>query len=406
MIFGDNQTKHFYVIPASNGYTVKDLENSDLVTLILNQDNNQKVTTDVINRKLIKHAKINKVKPTFLRKWTTLAISSNDLKPATTYHIYFYLENMMGFGMQDRWDRVASYTTDIYDNSGTPATHDTISTVMQHLAVDLYSKLNMAGPIKNDFVVALSTRTVGSAWDSTTDAESDTTSSNTRTIVAKEMINGTATKVTYAINLNKDVIKEDYVNDFAKLNPTTNANTLIVYENSASDTFTSLDALDLRMHTNPYAYNVTMSTSMTTEKGIEPWGGQKQILATNTSDKYINSATKVMAMELYFLRNRADKYDLTKDFYASILNKPQTITANADYYTLDIDYAFSDTQGYTYHSDKQLSIACGAPASESETNPALTTLENLRKAILKDSNETSLGYTDTATYTQAPDDED
>lgn len=403
-LFSDNQTKHFYVIPASNGYTVKDLENSDLVTLILNQDNNQKVTTDVINRKLIKHAKINKVKPTYFRKWTVTAPST--VTAGNTYHIYFYLENMMGFGMQDRWDRVASYTTDIYDNSGTPATHDTISTVMQHLAVDLYSKLNMAGPIKNDFVIALSTRTVGSAWNSTTDTESDTTSSNIRTIVAKEMINDIATKVTYAINLNKDVIKEDYVNDFTKLNPTANANTLIVYENSASDTFTPLDALDFRMHTNPYVYNVTMSTGMTTEKGIEPWGGQKQIFATNTSDKYISSATKVMDMELYFLRNRADKYDLTKDFYASILNKPQTITANADYYTLDIDYAFSDTQGYTYHSDKQLSIACGAPAPESGTNPALTALENLRKAILKDSNETSLGYIDTATYTQATDDED
>lgn len=328
-LFSDNQTKHFYVIPASNGYTVKDLENSDLVTLILNQDNNQKVTTDVINRKLIKHAKINKVKPTYFRKWTVAAPSS--VTAGHTYYVYFYLENMMGFGMQDRWDRVASYT----------ATTTNVSEVMNALRTELDLKLNGAGPIKNDFTVTL---------------------------------NGTSIEVA---------------------------------ENPNSDTFTPLDKLDLRMHTNPYAYNVTMSTGETVDGEIRPWADdQKQITAVNTTNVYISAATKVMAMELYFLRNRADKYDLTKDFYASILNTPQTITANADYYTLDIDYAFSDTQGYTYHSDKQLSIACGAPAPESGTNPALTALETLRKAILKDSNETSLGYIDTATYTQATDDED
>lgn len=331
MIFGDNQTKHFYVIPASDGYTVKDLENSDLVTLILNQDNNQKVTTDVINRKLIKHAKINKVKPTYLRKWTVAAPSA--VTAGNTYHVYFYLENMMGFGMQDRWDKVASYTA----KSG-----DTVSTVMTALKNDLDLKLNGAGPIKGDFTVTLSSTNI------------------------------------------------------------------VVAENPNSETFAELGELDLRMHTNPYAYNVTMSTGEANGNEITPWGGQKQILGVedSTIGTYIKASTKVLAMELYFLRNRADKYDLTKDFYASILNKPQAITANADYYTLDIDYAFSDTQGYTYHSDKQLSIACGAPAPESGTNPALAALENLRKAILKDSNETSLGYTDTATYTQATDDED
>ena len=350
MLFSDNQTKHFYVIPVLEGYTVKDLENSDLFTLILNQDNNKKVTTDVINRKLIKHAKINKVKPTYFRKWTVTAPST--VTAGNTYHIYFYLENMMGFGTQNRWDKVASYTA---------KTSDTAAVVMQHLAVDLFVKLNMGGPIMDDFTISYGGTTV------------------TETMVE----DGTLPTAVSGTNI-------------------------VVAENPNSETFAQLTELDLKMHTNPYAYNVTMSTGEANGNEITPWGNQKQITGVedNTIDPYIKASTKVLAMELYFLRNRVDKYDLTKDFYASILNKPQAITANADYYTLDIDYAFSDTQGYTYHSDKQLSIACGAPAPGSGTNPALTTLENLRKAILIDSNETSLGYTDTTTYTQATGDED
>lgn len=390
MIFGDNQTKHFYVIPASNGYTVKDLENSDLVTLILNQDDNKKVTTDVINRKLIKHAKINQVKPTYLRKWTVTAPST--ITDGNTYHVYFYLENMMGFGMQDRWDRVASYTAKDDDDA---------TIVMTKLAKDLNLKLNAAGPIKNDFFVTILNGTMNptdatvlfgvtpttsrASWDDTTDTESLTKESGT-----------TSNTLKYTLVKHEGDYKVTYIYDNVIGDYTVNNNVIIVAENPNSETFAQLNELDLRMHTNPYAYNVTMSTGEANGNDITPWGGQKQIIATDTTNVYISAATKVMAMELYFLRNRADKYDLTKDFYASILNKPQTVTTNSDYYTLDIDYAFSDTQGYTYHSDKQLSIACSA----------LTTLENLRQAILKDSNETSLGYTDTATYTQATDDED
>ena len=361
-IYSDNQTKHFYVASANatnntiNG-VVKDLEDSDLFRIILDQDNGKKVTSDVINRKLIKKIKINEVKPTFLRKWTTLAISSNDLKPATTYHIYFYLEIMMGFGMQDRWDRVASYTTDIYDNNGTPATHDTVITVMENLAKDLDMKLNgtrkeVAGDTVAQYL--------------------------NRPIVAKTGPISGDFKVTYVAATQNDPAKIE------------------VEEDSTSDTFTPLEERDLRMHTNPYAYNVTMSTGMTTERGIEPWGGQRQIIADKTDNVYISSATKVMAMELYFLRNRGDLYDLTKDFYTSILNEPQELTANATYYTLDIDYAFSDTQGYTYHSDKQLSIACSNKQA----------LQTFKLNILNDSNESAYSANNSVTYTHTNDDDD
>ena len=104
--------------------------------------------------------------------------------------------------------------------------------------------------------------------------------------------------------------------------------------------------------------------------------GQKEIKGVaDTSRVYISAATKVLAMELYFLRNRGDMYDLNPDFYTSIMNEANTNTSATSYYTVDIDYAFSDTQGYTYHSDKQLSIAVPG-ASGSPYDSAAKTLMN------------------------------
>ena len=398
-IYSDNQTKHFYVASANatnntiNG-VVKDLEDSDLFRIILDQDNGKKVTSDVINRKLIKKIKINEVKPTYYRKWVVTAPSGNDIADNTTYYVYFYLENMMGFGMQDRWDRVANYT------SG--ASPSAIA-IMTGLAKDLWLKLNGAGPIKDDFTIALATRTVDD-WDSDTDNESDVTTDGTRTITSKE----DGKKVTYAIVLNKDIVTKEGV-EKNTFNPTSTATTLAVLENPNSDTFSPLDVTDLRMHTNPYAYNVTMSTGFSKYHAatnntreyydeIVPWNDQKQILATNVVNNtpYISSATKVMDMELYFLRNRGDLYDLTKDFYTSILNKNQPLTADATYYTLDIDYAFSDTQGYTYHSDKQLSIACSNKQA----------LQAFKLNILNDNNESAYSADNSVTYTHTNDDDD
>lgn len=322
MIYGDNQTKHFYVLKSTDTVSVKDLEDSNLFRVVGADANSKAIfTSDVIDRKLIKKIKINEVKPTYFRKWTVNALSA--VTAGTTYYVYFYLENMMGFGMQDRWDRVANYTA---------KTGDTVATVMTALKDNLNLKLNGAGPIKNDFTVTLDT------------------------------------------------------------------NNIVVAENPASETFAQLTELDLRTHTNPYAYHVTMSTGMTTDNGIEAWSdAQKEITAVNdTNNVYIKSATKVLDMELYFLRNRGDLYDLTKDFGTSILNKPRTEDSNGLYYTLDIDYAFSDTQGYTYHSDKQLSIACATKA----------TLATLKTAIMTDSNETAWAVADGAEYTNRTGDTD
>jgi len=297
-LFGDNQTKHFYALKSTDSAAVKDLQNSNLFTIAITNDGAVTATTDVIDRKLIKSIKVNEVKPVYYRNWTVAAPSA--ITVGNTYHIYFYLENMLGFGMQDRWDRVASYTAKSGDN---------VTTVMTALKNDLDLKLNGAGPIKGDFTV-----TSGSS------------------------------------------------------------NSIVVAENPASETY-KFDKLDMYMHGNPYVYHVTMSTF----DGTEAWGGQKEITATNTNTVRISAAMKVLDMEHYFLRNRADRYDLMKDFWASIINKTYTDESAAAYYTLDIDYAFSDTQGYTYHSDKQLTIAC----------PTQSVLTTLKSAILTDSNNNS-----------------
>lgn len=317
MLFSDNQTKHFYVldgVTATTNYLVTPSGSADLKRFIaVHSDGNE--TSDVINKKLVKKAVVNEMKPTYFRNWTITAPTS--VAAGTTYYLYFYLENMLGFGMQDRWDRVASYTA-----TGTDA-----ATVMQNLALDLWGKLNAAGPIKNDF------------------------------------------DVYYGGTL---VTKSDFETHTL---PTAASGTNIVVKETLAGSGTDVDDLALRMHTNPYAYNVTMSTGKSVDGTIEPWtSSQKEIKGVDDTNRvYISAAKKVLAMELYFLRNRGDLYDLNKDFYTSILNKTHTKLVNQSidstgdtpvivetpqaYYIIDIDYAYSDTLGFTYHSDKQLSIA-------------------------------------------------
>ena len=328
-LFSDMQTKHFYALNAATDgstgvlYAVKTLANSDNVRVELYKDAASKTagkamaTTDIINRKLIKRAKVNEVKPTYYRNWTITAPAS--VAAGTTYYLYFYLENMLGFGMQDRWDRVAAYT----------ATDTTVATVMQNLALDLWGKLNAAGPIKNDF------------------------------------------DVYYGGTL---VTKSDFETHTL---PTATSGTNIVVKETLAGSGMDMNELALRMHTNPYTYNVTISTGKSVNGAIEPWSAnQKEIpVVYDTSRTYISAATKVLAMELYFLRNRGDLYDLTKPFDISILNEANTNTSATSYYTVDIDYAFSDTQGYTYHSDKQLSIAVPG-AANSPYDSAAKTLMN------------------------------
>lgn len=326
-VFSDNQTKHFYALKSTNDYAVTALAGqSDIIRVMLYKDSTAKTaneamaTTDIIDRRLIKRAKVNEVKPTYYRKWVVNPMTS--VTAGKTYSLYFYLENMYGFGLMDRWDVAATHTA---------TSTDTVATVMAALKTDLDSKLNPTyadTPLKNDFTVAVDNST----------------------------------------------------------------NVITVAENPNSKTFKQLDAMALRMHDNPYVYDVTLSTY----DGEAVWGSNaKRILPQNTANVYVSAAQKVQAMELYFLRNRADLYDLTSDFYTSILNETNTDLTATSYYTVDIDYAFSDTQGYTYHSDKQLSIA--VPGAQS--SPYDSTAKAIMNAIVGDTvnslaatvNDTTIG---------------
>lgn len=305
--FSDNQTKHFFALKSTNDYAVKALtDQPDIIRVMLYKDSTAKsaneamATTDIINRKLIKRAKVNEVKPTYYRKWVVNPMTS--VSAGKTYSLYFYLENMYGFGLMDRWDLVATHTA---------TSTDTVASVMSALKTDLDGKLNPTyadTPLKNDFTVSVDNST----------------------------------------------------------------NVITVAENPNSKTFKQLNEMALRMHDNPYVYDVTLSTY----DGEAVWGSNaRRILPQNTANVYVSAAQKVLAMELYFLRNRADLYDLTSNFNTSILNETNTDTSAASYYTVDIDYAFSDTQGYTYHSDKQLSIAVPGATSGTASKPATDLME-------------------------------
>ena len=357
-LFGDNQTKQFYALKGktSDYYGVKALGND--VRVMIYKDATAKTagtalyTTDILNRKLVKHYAAKAVKPTYFRQWIVgiPAIVTAD----TTYRVYFYLENMLGFGVQDRLDRVAIYTTGASETTG--------STVATGLKNNLDAQLNNAGPVKGDFIVAVASGTgiVPTFAQATANAAKTFVYDNSGSKYYYLPTGHTAGDALSAVTDKVEV------------------SLLVVKENKDSDTY-KYEELDMRMHTNPYAYNVTMSTAA--GDGVITLGTgtgaleQKDIHATDTTDVYISATTKVLSMELYFLRNRADLYDLSKNFYTNILNNPDT--AAADYWaTIDIDYAFSDTQGYTYHSDKQLSIAVPSSTSDADAVSNATTIMN------------------------------
>lgn len=280
-LYSDNQTKHFYVINNGDVVKVSNLNGSDKFRIVITDNSGNGIaTTDYLTEKLILNKKMNVISPVYFRKWTVKALTSAPVAD-TTYRMYFYLENLLGFGLADRWDIATAYTA---------KTGDSIATVMTALKNDLDLKLNGAGPLKGDFVVTL-------APDG--------------------------------------------------------SNNIVVSENTASKTY-KYTTMDVMMHKTPYEYDVTMSTY----DGNTVWGGDvnKEIKAENTSTVKIKSGMNVYDMEHYFLRNRADLYDLTPDFGTSIINETRT-DINKEYICFDIHYAFSDELGFTYFSEKDMTFA-------------------------------------------------
>ena len=150
--YSDNQTGHLYVIKSNDKVKISNLNGSDKFSIVISDSNNNPIyTTDVIEKKHILKHKINTVEPIYFRKWTVKALTAAPVAD-TLYSLYFYLENMQGFGMQDRWDIAATYKA---------KTGDTIATVMTALKDELVNKISAVGsignfgPIANDFIVEL-----------------------------------------------------------------------------------------------------------------------------------------------------------------------------------------------------------------------------------------------------------
>lgn len=151
MLYSDNQTGHFFVAASSNDVRATRPVNHKFRILVANGED--AAASDLLDDRLILNKGVKAVAPIYYRKWVVAPM--NSVVANTTYSLYFYLENMLGFGLQDRWDIVASYTT------GADVTGVSAATVMEAIKNDLIEKIgakgakHQDGPIANDFIVEL-----------------------------------------------------------------------------------------------------------------------------------------------------------------------------------------------------------------------------------------------------------
>lgn len=146
MVYGDNQTRHFYVI--SKLPTVREALNGKFRLKI--KQGGSYVTSDIMDPHHIREIRVSKPAGMKYRKWNVALASSmieNSKVKEGSYSIYFYVEDMNGFGIMDRFDRVITYVTD-----GTESADD-FYTNFGHL-VD--ANLNQAGFLVSDFTVTAS----------------------------------------------------------------------------------------------------------------------------------------------------------------------------------------------------------------------------------------------------------
>lgn len=364
--YSDNQTGHLYVL--SNAATSWTPGNDVVISNTVDHKFNIKVkhnnvvdeTTDQLDDRYILSVTCKEVTPVYYRKWTVKPMSA--VTADTLYSLYFYLENMLGFGLQDRWDIAATYRA---------KTGDTVSTVMTALKDNLINKISAKGsignfgPIANDFIVTVLDGTLTKAdadfifgvtatststsWTTGTDTESLTKGSGTTSGKKYILVKHEGTnKVTYTY----DNVAEDYAD-----------NAVIILENKGSNTYTHTD-LEILMGSHPYEYDLTLSTY----DGTNTWGNNpRRITAENTATARFTSGVVVKDMENFFMRNRKDLYSLTPNFNTSIVNE-----GNADrskYYSIvNVHYAFSDNLGFSYFSEKDLNIAVVENTEGAKTN--------------------------------------
>lgn len=191
MTYSDNQTGHLYVL--GNAATSWTPSNDVVVGNTVDHKFNIQVkhnnvideTTDQLDDRYILGVTCKAVTPVYFRKWTVKPMSA--VTADTLYSLYFYLENMQGFGLQDRWDIAATYKA---------KTGDSVNTVMKALRDDLINKISATGsignfgPIANDFTVTIDDTSSSSTYNYITVAEN--TASPTYTHTDTEILMGAA----------------------------------------------------------------------------------------------------------------------------------------------------------------------------------------------------------------------
>lgn len=316
--YSDNQTGHLFVVDSPDKVQVSPTV-KHLFKMSFNHGNNDVETSDILDDRRILNIKVKPVSPVYYRKWTVEPLANITAKENTTYSLFFYLENMLGFGLQDRWDLAATYKT----GSTAPAS---FSTVLGHLAFSLYGKLNVEGPIKNDFTITVGNTTIDSnAW-------------------------------------------KDYGSTRNLPNSMSNATSIIIAENPDSPTY-SHNYLEILTNSHPYEYDLTLSTYEDHNNAIWNKDSKRRISAENNTDvgPRFTSGVIVKDMENFFMRNRADLYSLTPNFGVSIINKLRA-NKDANYSIVNVHYAFSDGLGFTYYSEKDLNIAVKEDSTGATTN--------------------------------------
>lgn len=336
MNYSDNQTRHFYVIANSDG-VIKQPANSDKFRLKFyeggysSSNNTITATSDVISKNSIKNLTVSTPDAYIPKEWNiyvTDGTTVGDVREDAKYKIQFLAENILNMGQQSRMARTIMVKTE--KNPTDDALYIALAKECYNQILGNVSLLNSnsnnikTGPINDEVEIGI---TYNGNFINVEDFTSSTTAAECLTIRQKK------------VDINK--IKEDIITHNY---PPYNINITI----SGECIWTTEETGDngkkkIIYHTE---YWITDSTTTTAKQYAE---------SVDTVGTYYNG-DRIYDMEHFFKRNRADRYDLNSDFYTSIIN---TLYAEVDknYNCVDFTYSYGDNLGFSYRSDKNITIA-------------------------------------------------
>lgn len=390
--YSDNQTGHLYVL--GNNTSTDNTWVADGTDVVIGRTIDNKFNiqikhggvidevTDQIDSRHILNVKATAVDPVYYRRWKVNPMAS--LVGNTKYSLYFYLENTIGFGINDRTDIAVSY--DATDSTVNDGNHDADDAALIKKAMSaLKDKLNAAintkgyGSIVGDFIVTMLDGSLSVADATTIFGVTPTTSTTSTGSESLSKTNGTGTTKTYTLVKIVGTTETTYKFTNSPVNIDINDNCIYVYENKNSDTYKHTDN-EIMIGAHPYEYDLTLSTYENYNNATWGTGNGRRIYAENTSTVRFGSGVIVKDMENFFMRNRADLYSLSPNFNASIINNPIADTSK-NYSIVNVHYAFSDNLGFSYLSEKDLNIAVVEASAGSTTNGAkIVTAINAKKA--------------------------